>query len=86
MLHVTEAKYISGKTIWVSFDDGSSGEIDLADHLVGPIFEILNDDAEFAKLKFDEELETVVWPNGADFAPEFLRDLLEKSSPEKRSA
>ena len=37
MPHVTEAKYISGKTIWVSFDDASSGEIDLAVYLVGPI-------------------------------------------------
>lgn len=86
MLHVTEAKYIAGKTVWVSFDDGASGKIDLTDHLLGPVFEILKNDVEFAKVKFDEELQTIVWPNGADFAPEFLRGLLTKSSPQKRSA
>ena len=32
----------------------------------------LNDKALFAELFLDEELETIVWPNGADFAPEFL--------------
>jgi len=86
MLHVTQVKYISGKTIWVSFDDGASGEVDLTDHLKGPIFEPLKNDVEFAKLRFDEELETVVWPNGADFAPEFLHSLLAENSSEKRRA
>ena len=86
MLHVTDAKHISGKVVWVSFDDGASGEIDLSDHLLGPVFEILKDDLEFSKLVLDEELETIVWPNGADFAPEFLRNLLSDKSPAKRTA
>lgn len=86
MLHVTEARYTSGKTIWVSFDDSASGEIDLTGHLQGPVFEILKDDAELAKLKFDEELETVVWPNGADFTPEFLRSLLSEIPAKQCSA
>lgn len=86
MLHVTKVKHVSKKTIWISFDNGTSGEVDLTDHLVGPIFEPLKDDIEFAKLRFDEELETVAWPNGADLAPEFLYGLLSKDSSKKRSA
>ena len=86
MLHVVDAKYVEDKTVWISFDDGASGEVDLSDHLIGPVFEPLNDNAEFSKVKFDEELETIVWPNGADFAPEFLRGLLDDQSTDKKTA
>ena len=86
MLHVTDAKYIRDKIVWISFDDGTSGEVNLRDHLLGPVFEPLKEDSEFSKVAFDEELDTIVWPNGADFAPEFLRGLLESEPPVKRSA
>lgn len=86
MLHVTSAKYISDKVVWLSFDDGASGEVNLVESLVDPVFEPLKDNKEFSKVYFDEELETIAWPNGADFAPEFLRELLETQSANKRSA
>jgi len=86
MLHVVAAKYIENKTVWISFDDGASGEVDLSDHLIGPVVEPLKDNAEFSKVKLDEELETIVWPNGADFAPEFLRGLLNDQSTGKKTA
>jgi hypothetical protein len=86
MLHVKSVRYISEKLVWLSFDDGASGEVDLSGSLIGPIFEPLKDNVEFSKLYFDEELETIVWPNGADFAPEYLRELLDNQSPKKRSA
>ena len=75
MLHVRSAKYISGYKLWLSFDDGSSGEVDLMDSLNGPVFEPLKNIDLFAKVAVDPELETVVWPNGADFAPEYLKEL-----------
>jgi hypothetical protein len=53
-----------------------SGEIDLEKELWGPVFEPLKDVAEFAKVRFDPEADTIVWPNGADLAPEFLYDAL----------
>jgi len=86
MLHVVAAKYIENKTVWISFDDGASGEVDLSDHLIGPVVEPLKDNAEFSKVKLDEELETIVWPNGADFAPEFIRGLLNDQSTRKKTA
>jgi hypothetical protein len=58
--------------IWLRFDDGTEGVLDLEAELWGEVFEPLRDPAEFRKLRLDEELGTVVWPNGADFAPEFL--------------
>lgn len=80
MLHVTSAKYISDYKLWIAFDDGSSGEVDLANQLNGSMFESLKDMATFKNVKIDPELETVVWPNGADLAPEFLKELQNKQN------
>ena len=74
LLDVIEAKYIRDYTIWVKFEDGSEGEIDLSAELYGPIFEPLRDVRYFEQLRVDPELGTIAWPNGADFAPEFLYD------------
>ena len=73
MLHVRNAKYINNFKLWVSFDDGTSGEVDLENKLSGPMFEPLKEQAFFSKVAVDPELETVVWPNGVDLAPEFLK-------------
>lgn len=77
MLNVTAVRYISGHRLWLRFNDDSQGEIDLCDHLDGEMFEPLKDPVFFARVKLDPEIRTVAWPNGADFAPEFLRDLLQ---------
>ena len=62
--------------MWVSFDDGVSGEVDLDGVLNGPVFEPLKDESEFSKMYVDPELEAITWPNGADLAPEFVKELL----------
>ncbi len=72
MPRVIDARHAGRYRVWLRFDDGLSGEIDLEKELRGPVFEPLKDVAEFAKLRADLEADTVVWPNGADFAPEFL--------------
>jgi Protein of unknown function (DUF2442) len=71
--HVTEARYVSGATIWLRFSDGADGEVDLSGQLHGEVFEPLLDGAYFRQFRIHPELGTLVWPNGADFAPEFLR-------------
>ena len=70
---VTEARYVSGRTIWLRFSDGAEGEIDLSAEIHGEVFEPLREMEYFRKFEVSRELGTVVWPNGADFAPEFLR-------------
>jgi len=72
LVHVTDAKYIDGYRIEVSFNDGRTGIADLTDALRGPIFEKLKDESEFRKFVLDEELDTLVWENGADLAPEYI--------------
>ena len=76
MFHVTKAKYLSDYQIELSFDDGTEGKVDLEKYLTGPMFEPLKEKARFAEVKLDEELGIIVWSNGADLAPEFLRILL----------
>lgn len=71
-LHVTEARYIEGYKVEVSFNDGKTGIADLSAALKGPVFEPLQDLSAFSQLRVDEELETIVWPNGADLAPEYI--------------
>lgn len=44
----------------------------IENELWGEVFEPLNSIVVFANFSFDKELETIVWSNGADFAPEFL--------------
>ena len=75
MLHIKSAQHISEFILRVAFDDGTSGDIDLKNALIGPVFEPLKDISVFSKVAVDPELETVVWPNGADLAPEFLKEL-----------
>jgi hypothetical protein len=59
-------------TLRLGFYDGKTGDIDLAPELWGEVFESVKDVRFFKVFKPDHERGTVVWPNGADFAPEFL--------------
>ena len=70
---IKEAKYIGNYTIWFRFADGAEGEVDLSSELAGEVFEPLKNQEFFKSFVLHSELKTVVWPNGADFAPEFLR-------------
>lgn len=72
--HILEARYIKGHVIWLRFADGTEGEIDLGPELKVPVFEPLRDPFYFREFAIHPEFHTLVWPNGADFAPEFLHD------------
>lgn len=72
MQNVVEAGYVRDYVVWLRFDDGTRGEIDLSDRLYGPVFEPLQALDVFRSFEVHPELRTLVWPNGADFAPEFL--------------
>jgi hypothetical protein len=71
-LHVREAKYLHDYTVWIRFNDGAEGEIDLEPELEGEVFGPLRDKELFRRFRVDPEIETIVWDNGADLAPEFL--------------
>jgi hypothetical protein len=69
-----EARHIAEFTLWLRFSDGVEGEINLRTELYGPMFEPLKDVDTFKAFALHPELHTLVWPNGADFSPEFLHD------------
>lgn len=72
IVRVTDAKLVRNFVIWVRFNDGSEGEVDLSGELEGPVFEPLQDPEVFAQFRLDPDIHTIVWANGADLAPEFL--------------
>lgn len=74
ILRVTDAKLVRDFIVWVRFNDGSEGEVDLSGELDGPVFEPLRDPKVFAQFRLDPDVHTLVWPNGADLAPEFLHE------------
>lgn len=71
---VTSVRVVRPYVIEVTFSDGVRRTIDLEPVLHGPVFEPLRDPERFSEVAVDDELGTIVWPNGADLAPEFLRD------------
>lgn len=76
MLNLQALEYRGAHRLWLRFNDGAEGEVDLAGHLEGPVFVPLRDPAVFATARIDPEIRTVTWSNGADMAPEFLYSLL----------
>lgn len=72
ILHVKEAKYLHDYVIRLRFNDGTEGDVDLAGELDGDVFAPLKDLGNFRAFSVDPDLETIVWENGADMAPEFL--------------
>ena len=81
-LHVTNAKPLDCYRVEVCFDNGRKGIADLTEALEGPMFGSLKDPVVFRKLRVDEELQTIVWPNGADLAPEYIYYRIFRDDPE----
>lgn len=75
------AEYIRDYKILVTFEDGKSGVLDLAHELWGEVFAPLRDVGLFRRFRFDPELDTIVWPTGADLAPEYLYENAVASEP-----
>ncbi len=75
--NIQYVEYMGQYRLRLTFADGFVGEVDLASKLegkVGPVFEPLRDPVFFAKVRVDAELGTIVWPNGADLAPDVLHE------------
>ena len=69
---ITAATYVEGYKLHLCFADGSEGEVNLEHELTGEIFEPLKNISFFQRFSINREIHTIVWPNGADFVPEFL--------------
>ena len=71
-LSIQEAQYLQDYKVKIKFTDGKIGIVDLQNELYGTVFKPLKNKKLFSTLKVDKDLETIVWDNGADLAPEYL--------------
>jgi hypothetical protein len=61
-------------TIRVRFDDDTEQTIDFQPILAGELYGMLRDLDLFNQVRIDPDVETLVWPNGADFDPATLHE------------
>ena len=87
-LHVSAVSYLEAYRIRVEFSDEVVKEVDLGGELYGEVFEPLKDVEFFKQVRVNSETNTIEWPNGADFAPEFLYEIGQGAStlPEQSNA
>lgn len=70
---IREVEPLEGFVLRLTFDDGTVRYVDLEAELWGPVFDPLRDDPQlFRQVRVDEQLGTIVWPNGADLDPDVL--------------
>jgi Protein of unknown function (DUF2442) len=72
---VVKAEVSGSHSLDLTFKDGTRKQVDLLPLLEGPVFQPLRDPVFFARVELDPVAGTVVWPNGADIAPETLHRL-----------
>ncbi len=70
---IVEVRPLAGYRLHLRFEDGVEGEVDIARLIdFSGVFTPLKDRKEFARVRVDPELGTIVWPNGADLDPDVL--------------
>lgn len=78
MERVARVRALPGFRLHIVFENGVTGELDMSQELIGPVFEPLRDPDYFATV-FVDEIGAICWPNGVDIAPDAL--YLELTSP-----
>lgn len=69
---ITAAAAVRHGVLALTFADGLRGEVEVLDRMQGPVFEEARTPEGFAKVGIEPETGTVVWPGGADLAPDTL--------------
>lgn len=85
ILHILSAEVVDDHLLRLQFDDHTNKTVDCRPLLYGPVFEPLQDPDYFARVVVDPVCGTVVWPNGADLAPEALYELPDEKAKRKAS-
>lgn len=73
MVRVSSVRPLAGLSVELGFTDGLVAAIDLGPYLRGPVFaRVREEPAVFRAVRVDEQLGTIVWPDGADMDPDVL--------------
>ena len=67
---ITDVAVVRHGVLRITFGDGVKGEVEVLDRMWGPVFEEARTPEGFEKVAVDPESGTVVWPGGADLAPD----------------
>lgn len=78
-LHITAVEYLADYSLKLKFNNGAAGVVNLEKELYGEVFEPLRDKSLFKQVFLTSR--TIEWPNGADFAPEFLLEIAQLDLP-----
>jgi Protein of unknown function (DUF2442) len=81
---ITEVAVVRHGVLNLRFADGLSGEVEVLDRMRGPVFEQARTPEGFAEVTVDPETGTVVWPGGADLAPDTLYERVRTGAWPKR--
>jgi uncharacterized protein DUF2442 len=73
---ITSVAAVRHGVLRLTFSDGVTGELDLLDRMRGPVFAQARTPDGFAQVTVDPEIGTIVWPGGADLAPDTLYERL----------
>ncbi len=69
---VTDVRYIEGYKLKLRFENKEYKMVDLQSYLDGKIFRPLKSITYFKTVTLNKDIDTIVWPNNADFSPDFL--------------
>jgi hypothetical protein len=84
---ITAAEVVRHGVLRLTFADGLSGEVDVLDRMRGPVFKGARTADGFVRVEVDSETGTVVWPGGADLAPDTLYERVRSGAwPGSRAA
>jgi uncharacterized protein DUF2442 len=84
---ITAVEVIRHGVLRLTFADGLNGVVDVLERMIGPVFEDARTPGGFAKVKTDPETGTIVWPGGADLAPDTLYERISSGAwPESQAA
>jgi hypothetical protein len=84
---ITAATVVRHGVLRLTFADGLVGDVEVLDRMRGPVFAQARTPAGFAAVSVDDETGTVVWPGGADLAPDTLYERISTGIwPEQHAA
>jgi hypothetical protein len=69
---ITAVTVVRHGVLRLTFADGLLAELDVLERMRGPVFAEARTPARFGDVAVDPETGTVVWPDGADLAPDTL--------------
>src|SRR5215813_15016463 len=72
LVDVVGVEVIGDYRLRLHFEDGTVGDVDFRSRQWRGVFAPLRDPHYFARVRVDRRAGTIVWPNGADMAPETL--------------